>query len=193
MPTQNPAARSADRLLLVRHGATEPNLAGVRCGGDLDVPLTATGRAQARAVAQRLADAGIGVVVTSDLQRTRETATIIAAALGGLEVVVEPGFAERRLGTWNLLPVASTEHWIRERRTPPGGESDAAFIARIGDALPHVLPWLPRRPLLVASKGVARALGELLHQVGGAGLANGDVAQFDLAPFLQRQPASCTA
>ena len=173
------------RLAFVRHGATAPNLAELRCGGDLDVPLTDIGRSQALAAAGRMAelDPGIGLIVTSDLQRTRETAAIIARALGGIDIAVEPGFAERRLGAWNLLPVAQTETRLRNGQTPPGGESGLEFIRRIHTALPTLLPHLVRRPLLVASKGVARALGEILGQPAGASLSNGELSHFDLTHF----------
>jgi probable phosphoglycerate mutase len=173
------------RLTFVRHGATAPNLAELRCGGDLDVPLTDVGRRQALSAARSVAglDPGIGLIVTSDLKRTRETATIIAEALGGIDIVVEPGFAERRLGAWNLLPIAATEAQVRSGETPPGGESDREFIRRINAALPTLLPYLGMRPLLVASKGVARALCEIQGRPADASLANGEISHFDLTSF----------
>lgn len=45
--------RSNQQLLFVRHGATAPNEAELRCGGDLDVPLSELGRAQAREAGDR--------------------------------------------------------------------------------------------------------------------------------------------
>lgn len=186
-------AATTHRLVMVRHGATAPNLAHVRCGGDLDVPLTDIGREQARLAARRLRTLGlpVGVIVTSHLQRTRETSAIIAEELEIDEVIVEPGFVERRLGDWNLLPIEATEPWLREKRVPPGGEPDDEFIARVGRAVPMLLPLLPRRPLLVASKGIGRALGVLLNQRLAASLHNGEVAQFDLAGFHHHQLAGC--
>lgn len=183
------------RLLMVRHGATAPNLAHVRCGGDLDVPLTDIGREQARGAARRLRALGLapGVIVTAHLQRTRETASIIAEALGIAEVIVEPAFMERRLGEWNLMSIEQTEPWLREKRPPPGGEPDDVFIARIGAALPGLVPLLARRPLLVASKGVGRALGVLLDQQRPNPVANGEVVEFDMAAIERLQLAGCQA
>lgn len=174
------------RLCFIRHGATEPNLAGLRCGGDLDVPLTDVGRRQAAEAAQRLLELGtpVGVIVSSDLLRTRETARIVAQALPGVEVVIAPGFAERHLGEWNLRPIAETEAELVRGVTPPGGESNETFFERIAGAVETLLPLQHRRPLLVASKGVARALGELLGQPLRQGLGNGELAQFDLATDL---------
>lgn len=180
-----PRQRPVGRLVVVRHGATAPNLAEVRCGGDLDEPMLEVGRAQALQAACRVAelDQGIGVIYTSDLQRTRETAAIIASALGGIEVIVAPGFGERRLGSWNLRRIDETEAALRAGETPPGGESSAEFDARIRASLPVLLPALDRRPLLVASKGVARMLSQILGEPARSGLANAEIALFDLARF----------
>jgi len=188
MPTPTPT-----RLVMVRHGATAPNLAHVRCGGDLDVPLTDIGREQALAAARRLRALKLvpGVIVTSPLERTQETARIIAAELGVHEIVTEAGFTERRLGEWNLRPIDETEPWLRAKQVPPGGEADDDFIARVGAALPVLLPLLPRQPLLVGSKGVGRALGVLLNQRLSGALANGEVAQFDLARLRHHTLEGC--
>jgi 2,3-bisphosphoglycerate-dependent phosphoglycerate mutase len=190
MPMQSPLPPR--QMILVRHGATEPNLAGLRCGGDLDVPLTALGREQARQAALRIRELGlpVGVIVASHLQRTRETAAIIGEALGCTEVVIEPGFAERRLGEWNLCTVAQTEAELLAGVTPPGGESNAALFERIVQATRvHILPRLRQRPLLVGSKGVARALREMLGMPGDTGLANGELLCFDLRPLDRRTRA----
>ena len=188
-----PTLPAAHPLIFVRHGATEPNLAGLRCGGDLDVPLTELGRRQAAETGQRLREleVPVGVIVSSDLQRTRETAQLIALALPGVQVVIEPGFAERHLGGWNLQPIADTEAALASGATPPGGESNEAFMGRIAQAAQALLPRMNQRPLLVASKGVARALGELLGHPARHGLGNGELAHFNLAAMRRRHPAEC--
>ena len=178
-------------LRFVRHGATAPNMAGLRCGGDLDVPLTALGRQQAVAAARQVAalEPPVGLIVTSDLVRTRETAAIIASALPGVPIIIEPGFAERSLGDWNLRSIAETQPWFEARCTPPGGESDEAFTDRIARAVRAIKQQLAYRPLLVGSKGVARVMGELIGIEHRLELDNGDVAEFDFAerPCLQTE------
>jgi probable phosphoglycerate mutase len=170
-------------LRYVRHGATGPNLAHVRCGGDLDAPLADAGREQAAETARLLArlKPPIGLIVTSDLRRTRETARIIAAALRGVEIMVVPGLAERHLGQWNLMSTAETQPWLDAGLTPPGGESDEAFTLRVGRAVQSIKPWLPLAPLLVGSKGVARVLGKLVGSPTRTDLGNAEVAEFRLA------------
>lgn len=187
---------SPSSLILVRHGATEPNLAGLRCGGDLDVALTELGRRQATQAALQLRalEVPVGVIVTSDLQRTRETADIIVQVLGRIEIVIEPAFSERRLGSWNLRPAAETQRALLARETPPGGEADVEFVERIARATQaHLVPRLRQRPLLVGSKGVARALGELLGLPDLEPLANGEWHRYDLAEYAHRHADACHA
>lgn len=175
---------SEERLVLrfVRHGATSANAAGLRCGGDLDLPMTALGHEQAERIAEHVAelDPPVGLIVTSDLLRTRETAAAIARRLPTAPIVVEPAFAERRLGRWNLLPIRDSQAWFESGLTPPGGESEEEFIQRITRAVETLRDELPRRPLLVASKGVARVLGELTGRDELLAPENGDVLEFDL-------------
>ncbi len=193
---QTTTLNSPSSLILVRHGATRPNLAGLRCGGDLDVALTDLGRRQATRAALRLqaAKVPIGVLVTSDLRRTRETAAIMRQVLGPIEIVIEPAFSERRLGGWNLRPAAETERALLARETPPGGEADAEFIARIARATrAQLVPRLAQHPLLVGSKGVARALGELLGVPDLQPLANGHWLCFDLAEHVHPKADACHA
>lgn len=157
---------SAASFWFVRHGETEDNRRGVRCGGDRDPPLTALGEQQARTLAQQLLGLDIGVIVTSPLQRTRRTAELIAEAIGGVPVQSEALFIERSLGQWNGLTAAETEASLKAGQTPPGGESEAAFCARVARALESLRPQLQRRPLVVSSRGIARVLHQLTAAPG---------------------------
>jgi probable phosphoglycerate mutase len=176
----------AARLLFARHGATAPNLAGLRCGGDLDPPLVEEGRRQAIELARVVAARSepIDLIICSDLLRTRETAAIVRAALGPVELRVMPAFRERRLGGWNLQSITDTEAQMAAGTTPPGGESSADFKARITQALVLITPALERRVLLVASKGVGRVLRELAGLPARKPLGNAELLEltFEQAP-----------
>ena len=178
--------RPRERFLrFVRHGATMPNVAGLACGGDLDAALIDAGREQAAAIGARMAQSEppVRLIVTSDLRRARETAAIVAQSLPGVEVLVEPAFGERLLGAWNLRPTDKTRPWLASGLPPPGGETEEDFVARIDGAVRALWPLLDRRPLLVGSRGVARAIGVLLNMPGRVDLANGALIEFDLASF----------
>lgn len=174
-------------LIFIRHGATAPNLAGLRCGGDLDLPMTDVGRAQIAQAAQSLRERGwpIDLIVASDLQRTRESAEIISAALGGVPLEIDAAWRERALGEWNLLTVAETETALRSGQQPPRGESNTAFVSRICGALQQFLAGTSSRmPLLIGSRGVARVLGETLDAPQRAPVGNGEILRFDRLPAL---------
>lgn len=183
-------------LLFMRHGATALNAAGLRCGGDVDLPLAELGHRQAMHAAQHLAGLRprVGVIVVSALQRTRQTADIVGRSLHGVETVVDAAFNERRLGEWNRRPIAETQAELAAGITPPGGESNAEFTQRIRDAVvATLLPLLGQRPLLIASKGVARVLGELAGHGASQPLDNAGLAVFDLSPLLRQCALECAA
>lgn len=175
-------------LHFVRHGATAANLVGLRCGGDLDLPLTDAGRHQALKAGLALVAGRHRVrhIVTSDLQRTRETASLIAGVIGSNgtlpSLVVEPAFGERRLGDWNLTPTADTEVALRSGLVPPGGESNTEFHDRIVNALDRIRSLVAEPVLLVGSKGVARVLGEISGLPGRLALDNGVLCHFEMGP-----------
>jgi probable phosphoglycerate mutase len=180
-------------LHFVRHGATAANLVGLRCGGDIDLPLTDTGRRQALSAGRALLEQHLPIahIVTSDLQRTRETASLIAGVLGAHghlpRVVVEAGFCERLLGDWNLTPTADTEIAMRAGLVPPGGEANDVFHARIAAALDKVRPLMHQPLLVVGSKGVARVLGEISGLPGRLALDNGVLCRLELGPRFEEQ------
>ena len=65
------------KLIIVRHGESEANAKGISQGNRdewLDTSLTEKGNKQAKAVAKRLKDEDIGVIISSDLKRAKQTA-----------------------------------------------------------------------------------------------------------------------
>ena len=90
------------RIFLVRHGQSEGNLFR-RVQGQLDVGLTAEGRAQLPYLQRRFADIPLAAVYTSPLRRTRETA---AAIVGGRDIPVtaDARLIEMSFGIWETRP-----------------------------------------------------------------------------------------
>src|SRR5947209_8486526 len=89
-----------EEVVLVRHGETDDNREPIRVQGFTDTPLNATGRAQARTAARRIASGPPPAVIwSSDLARARETAEIIGAAVG-LDPVFDPRLREAHRGRW---------------------------------------------------------------------------------------------
>ena len=160
---------------LVRHGESVSNLEG-RVQGQSDVELSDHGHAQAEQVAEwsrRLAESvAIDEVWSSPLQRARETADVIAAAVG-LPVLVEQGLCELHAGIfqghlWADLEEKFPEEVARWRSGDvdyviPGGESRAQLAAR-GRAVLEGLAGRTSRVMIVVSHGgvLTAALGSML-------------------------------
>lgn len=75
------AAVAAHTVTLVRHGQTASSARSAYSGRS-DIPLTETGREQARQAASALAGAGVDAVISSPLMRARDTAQVIADVTG---------------------------------------------------------------------------------------------------------------
>lgn len=93
------------QIILVRHGQTEWNVGaggGERFRGRVDLPLDDAGLAQAKAVAERLADQPVAAVYSSPLRRAMETAQPTAQQLG-LPVQPLPGLMDIHYGDWQGL------------------------------------------------------------------------------------------
>jgi probable phosphomutase (TIGR03848 family) len=124
-------------LILLRHGRSTANTAGVLAGRTPGVELDDRGREQAAAVVDRLAELPLASVVTSPLVRCRQTVAPLAAARG-LEPVVEDDLAEVDYGSWTgrkISELASEDLWKVVQAHPsaavfPDGESLAGMQAR---------------------------------------------------------------
>ncbi|MFB8761838.1 histidine phosphatase family protein [Nocardiopsis alba] len=146
------------RLALLRHGRT-PLSVERRFAGRGDIPLTEEGHAQAEAAARRLAGAGVDVVVSSPLLRTRQTAGY-AADLLGLPIEEDEGFVETDFGAWEGLTFGeaserdpeAVRRWLADPETsPPGGESFAEVARRVVAARDALLERHRGRRVLVVS------------------------------------------
>ena len=143
---------------LLRHGQTE-HTPERRYSGRNELPLSATGRAEAEAAAVRAAQLGIEVVVSSPLRRTRQTAEIVAAELR-LPVEVDDDLAELDFGDLEGLTLdeALAAHPLAVRRfmadvtvPAPGGESVADVSTRVARARRRVLDRHAGRTVLLVS------------------------------------------
>lgn len=178
-------------ILLVRHGQSEWNREG-RWQGHADPPLSDAGRRQARELADKLARTRLDAIYSSDLERARATAEVVAAA-HSLQVVADPALREIDVGEWSGLTTDEIE-----RRYPAGfqrhvdgddgwqdGEPHAAMSSRIVEAISRIADTHPvGQVLCVLHGGVMRAL--LAHAEGAdlrsfrlqnRGPANGTVAR----------------
>ncbi len=131
-------------VLLVRHGRTAANVAGVLAGRAAGVRLDAEGRAQAARTAERLAVVPLVAVVSSPLERCRQTSRAILERQDGSPATqVDSALTECDYGTWQgrgLAELAREPLWSVVQTQPsaavfPGGESLASMQARAVGAI----------------------------------------------------------
>jgi broad specificity phosphatase PhoE len=150
---------------LARHGQTAYNHEG-RFQGHSPVPLDATGREQAAALAGVAAGVEIVSLWCSPLLRARETADVVAARIG-LQPIEDARFVETDTGDWTDRSFAEVraedpEGFARfERSDPsfryPGGESFAEQSARVQAGLADLRAQPAALPaLVVCHRGVIR-------------------------------------
>ncbi|MHC4448970.1 MAG: histidine phosphatase family protein [Planctomycetota bacterium] len=129
------------RLLLARHGETDWNRSGTY-QGHADIPLNELGRAQARALAERLVNEKIAALYASDLLRASETARIVGERLG-LEPSFDEAWREMNVGSMTGMHHAEAPPHLREfisaaarseDPVAPGAETFAQMESRLRTA-----------------------------------------------------------
>jgi probable phosphoglycerate mutase len=192
MPTVNPVTT----LILIRHGETAWN-AERRLQGHLDIALNPEGERQAAALATVLRHEPFDLIVSSDLQRARQTAEAVAAP-HGIPVQLDPALRERCYGGFEGLLYAEIEQQFPlefaawqgrdiDGALPPGvnrGESFRQFNERVITA---ILGWAAAHPGktlgLVAHGGVLEcahraALGMSLETPRSFQIHNASINRF---------------
>jgi broad specificity phosphatase PhoE len=152
-------------LYCVRHGESVYN-AQRRIQGQTDVELSPLGLAQSQAVVQALAGLPIEAVYSSPLRRARQTADLLAAALG-LDVLVDPRLTEIHAGIfqgldWDQIEARYPEEGRRWRAHEPdfaipGGESRRQLEARALEAFEAIRSRGHRQAAIVAHGGLLTA------------------------------------
>jgi broad specificity phosphatase PhoE len=209
-------------LWIVRHGQSAGNVArdAADAAGhsvidlqirDVDVPLSALGEEQARALGRWFAalseDERPEVVLASPYVRARQTAKAICEANGVAEQarkpIVDERLREREFGLWDMLTTAGVRAKYpdqAEQRTllgkfyhrPPGGESWADVILRLRGALDTIsLHHADRRVMIVCHQVVVLCLRYILEEMDEAEIlaidkagdvVNCGVCEYDFLP-----------
>lgn len=157
----NAAALPARSFCLIRHGETTANAEGF-IAGITDVPLTASGRDQARALSGVSWPEAI-TVHASPFSRARQTAEF---AFPGRCIQLHPDLRERDWGVFEGRPLA--EQPARED-TPPQGESWPDMLRRVQAAILEICAASGGAlPVLVCHSGVIRA-ARVLWTTGDVG------------------------
>lgn len=161
-------------LWLIRHGETDWNLTG-RIQGASDIPLNATGIAQAESLVGRLENESFDAVYSSDLDRAHTTCT---TALPGADVRPDVRLRELAYGVlegkrWAELDddlAAAVREWQEDpvTRRIPGGESYGDLTARV-QAFVESLPAEGRFAAFAHGGTIRSALYAILGPPNGSG------------------------
>lgn len=180
-------------LYLIRHGRSEWNAAN-RVQGQADPPLDDLGREQARALAAHLRGTTFAALYASPLLRARATAEAIAAECN-LPVTFDARLMERHMGEWtgltgddiNARYGHSTLHPDWRLSGPPGGEGQAALIARMAAVMDEILIAHPNGAVAVVGHG--GALNAYLRHALGVPLEKHVSISFENTAYARVQMA----
>ena len=140
----------------LRHGETDWNAQGIS-QGNVDIPLNATGIAQARGAAEKLRTRGIATIVASPLSRARVTAEFVGEALG-LPVAFDADLREVAFGVQEGQSMSGWfADWVTGAFTPQGAETFAALQRRAVAAVDRATA-LPPVVLVVSHGALFRSL-----------------------------------
>ncbi|UNO39164.1 histidine phosphatase family protein [Streptomyces sp. MST-110588] len=130
-------------LILVRHGRSTANTSGLLAGRMPNVALDERGLTQAGALPGRLAELPLAAVVSSPLERCRETVRPLLDSRPGLPLHIEERVNECDYGLWsgrkltelNDEPLMEVVQQHPSAAAFPGGESMRGMQARAVDAV----------------------------------------------------------
>jgi broad specificity phosphatase PhoE len=145
-------------IVLARHGETDWNREK-RWQGFADLSLNEHGRAQARALGEKLAAVPFSAMYASDLRRAYETALIVAER-NGMAVIPMRKLREVDVGSWTGLSRAEVKQRFRDAYTQwktrtgrgwEGGETYAEMGRRVLEALCWIARTHPSEEVLVVT------------------------------------------
>lgn len=150
----------------MRHAESQANAGGIMAGHELETPLTEAGKAQAQKAGVFLKDTGIQLVMVSPMERTRQTASIIAKELGldksklvESRLVIERGFGEYSGKSYEEYLNAIKDGTLDQSQLEPAEE--------LFDRVAQAFAWLDARPedtMLVVSHGATGRMFRLVDQ-----------------------------
>jgi probable phosphoglycerate mutase len=156
--------QAGTRLVLIRHGESNVTVNRVIGGHRTCSGLSDLGRRQADRLRRRLAETDElvpDVLIASNFQRAIETAEVIAPAFGSMPVQIDAGYGEHDPGP--EIDGLSFDGYVERFGTPdwndphvevfPGGETIAAFHARVGAALASTLEAHRDSTVVIACHG----------------------------------------
>jgi broad specificity phosphatase PhoE len=186
-------------ITLLRHGESEGNSSGV-LQGQADYPLTQSGVEQAQRLAQywKRRQTKFDLIISSPLQRARQTAEIIAEGLGA-GVEIDPGWMERNFGHLqgaSLAEIGQDQAQVDffHPYEPIGGdgESQLDLYMRAGRALQRIIRQRAGAYLVVAHGGILNKALYVILGITPQGHYNSPIFHFGNTGYAQFRYNSAT-
>lgn len=197
------------RLIIIRHGESEWNRAGLY-QGQADAPLSELGVRQAAALAERLRNEPFDYIFASPLQRAALTAEAVAQFHPAVPFIREPAIMEIHHGEWQGLHVdevrARFGEGLREwrvhptRAQMPGGESFSNVLKRVLDFKEYLLHEYADKIVLISTHDVvvkilvADALGMDMDRINRIWVTNASISVIEYGadlPYLVSLSEAC--
>lgn len=151
---------NGNRYFLMRHGEAEQNVLGLASNDTEGYALTEKGRGQVRASGEKMRGTPVTRIYASPIQRTRETAEIMADALGipRGEIIFDDRLREFEFGEFNGKPLDDLITWRAAHayeEAVPGGQSYLDGKRRFGGFLYDIDRLLKDETILIVSHALA--------------------------------------
>jgi len=153
------------KIYFVRHAQSQANVDGIMAGSGFETPLTDEGKRQAKQAGQYLKDKKIECIVASPMQRTQQTAVIIAKEIGikPAEILTNELLTERSFGSYDGQPFEKYAQDVDQGRLSEGVETTEVLFERVE----KMFEWLAARPektILVVSHGATGRMFRLVDR-----------------------------
>lgn len=153
-------------VYFIRHAETDALVDGVMAGGEYETSLTDHGRQQARAAGKALRDKHIELIVSSPMERTKETAEIIADEVGidRGTIIENELIIERAFGSYSGKPYQEYRDDLKASQLEPGEVEKTEDLEK---RIRSMFEWLRSRPeevILVVSHGATGRMFRVIDQ-----------------------------
>lgn len=201
LPTSDPggianAPRRPVTVYLLRHCDVE-NPRQILYGFLPGFPLSERGRAQAHLIGAALAESGVTTILSSPLERTVETAAIIASHLPGARTAVDDELREAEFGHYlqgagfREVPWRRPRWWVHHLRRGilPGDESAAEMAARVGSVVNRLVDAGDPAICVSHSDPIRAYMASVMHRRRGMDAVRCDKGAGYVLTFAASQPA----
>lgn len=175
-------------IYFVRHGETEANVANIIAGGEYESPLTENGKSQAKKAGKKLKQKNIDAIVCSPMERTIDTATIIAKEIGinPKDIIIDKAFIEVHNQYYSGKSYETRLQHIKEGRLVDDIEKPDSVKARVQEGMDRMKKMPGQNIVLVSHGATGRMVRAVINNIphhdfmDHEKFENAEIYEFDL-------------